>query len=67
MRITFRAIRADNVLWNKDKYNANQSSRDKIYLTLIYNREKEIKEESWESRENEKQREWEKVRNLFLV
>ena len=28
------------LLWNKDKYNANQSSRDEIYLTLIYNRKK---------------------------
>ena len=45
------------------------SSRDKIYLTLIiiYNREEGIREESWESWENERQREKEKVRNFFLI
>ena len=48
------------MLWNNDKYNANQSSRDEMYLTLIYNREEEIREENWESWQNEKQREWEK-------
>ena len=55
------------MLWNNDKYNANQSSRDKIYFILIYNREEEISEEGWESWENEKLREWEKVRNFFLT
>ena len=47
------------LLWNKDKYNANQSSRDEIYLTLIYNKEEEIREESWEN-EKEREKEWEK-------
>ena len=45
------------------------SSRDKIYLTLIiiYNKEEGIREESWKSWKNERQREWDKVRNFFLV
>ena len=41
-----------------------KSNRDEVYLTLMYNREEEIGQDSWN---NEKQRELEKVRNLFLT
>ena len=34
------------------KYNANQSCRDEIYLTLIYNREEEIRVEKVERMKN---------------
>ena len=55
MRITFRAIRVDNMLWNGDKCNTNQS-KDKIYITLtIYNgrKESEKRVERMKDRENE--------------
>ena len=53
-------------MWNKDKYNANQSNRDEIYFTLIYNREEEIREDSWEN-ERKREKEWEEeIFFLFL-
>ena len=43
-----------------------KSNRDEVYLTLMYNREEEIKEESWENeRKREREREWEK--ELFFL
>ena len=48
-------------------FNANQSSRDKIYLTLIYNMEEGIKEENWESeRKRERERERMRGRTFFF-
>ena len=43
-----------------------KSNRDEVYLTLMYNREEEIKEENWES-ERKRERKKEKMRGRTFL